>query len=132
MLKGLGVGMLVLFRVVGALYLVSGLWCGLQLEAASSFLGFSIATPTGYAEFFSVYGGLQIGLGLAMLITSAHKHYVEASIYFSAIFSSCLALFRLISFGLYGFLPDFVVMLILELMIALVLWWAWSKQKSSH
>lgn len=132
MLKGLGVDMLVLFRVFGGLYLVSGLWCSLQLEAASSFLGFSLASPIGYVEFFSVYGGLQIGLGLAMLITSVHQYYLEASFYFSAIFSSCLALFRLISFVIYGVIPDFLIMLILELIIALGLWWAWYKQQPSR
>ena len=122
--------MLVLYRAFGVLYLVSGIWCSVQINNASSFLGFSLISPNGFAEFLSVYGGLQVGLGLAMLTTSFQVKYIEASVYFSAIFSSCLAVFRLISFSIYGVIADFVIMLIIELVIAAGLWLVWYKHKS--
>ena len=121
--------MLMLFRVFGVLYMVSGIWCSLQIDNASSFLGFDLVLPNGFSEFLSVYGGLQVGLGLAMLVTSFQGRYVEGSLYFSAIFSSCLALFRLISFCLYSVVSDFLIMLIIETIIAVGLWFAWYKIK---
>tara|TARA_R110002167_G_scaffold118753_15_gene295524 strand:+ start:1158 stop:1493 length:336 start_codon:yes stop_codon:yes gene_type:complete len=109
---------------------VSGLWCGLQLDLASGFLGFQLASPAGFVEFFSVYGGLQVGLGMAMLVSSFRSDYVEASLYFSAIFSTFLLLFRVLSFAIYGLINDFIVMLIIEVVIFVGLWWAWFKAKS--
>lgn len=125
--------MVLLYRVFGILYLVSGAWCSLQVLPASMFLGFSLEMNKGLAEFFSVYGGLQVGLGLAMLATSFKPRYLEASIYFSAIFSSSLAFFRSLSFVIYGVIDDFFIMLVLEIVIAATLWMVWSKIKqSSH
>ena len=83
-------------RVVGALYLASGLWCSINPELAAGFLGFTLS-PVGLSEFFSVYGGLQVGLGLAMLVTSFNKDYIEASLFFALITSIGLLIFRLIS-----------------------------------
>ena len=122
--------MLMLYRAFGILYLISGIWCATQIEIAASFLGFTLAVPAGFAEFLSVYGGLQIGLGVAMLMSSFQSRYVEASLYFSAIFSSSLTLFRLLSFAIYGVVDDFIIMLAIEVIISIGLWWAWFKRKS--
>ncbi len=116
--------MLNLYRLSGLLYLLSGLWCAFQLELVAAFLGFSLATPAAKAEFFSVYGGLQVGLGIAMLFSSFKPQYLEASLVYSAIFSTGLCVFRLLSFVLFGFVEAFVAMLILELVIMTLLWLA--------
>ena len=121
--------MLLLFRAFGFLYLLSGLWCVFQLELVAGFVGFELLTDTGKSEFFSVYGGLQVGLGLAMLMTSLKSEYLEAGVYFSAIFSSFLALFRVSSFIVYGFIESFVFILILEIFIGAALWIIWLKIK---
>lgn len=55
--------MLFLYRLFGLLYLISGLWCVIQVGLASSFLGFQLVSPSGFVEFFSVYGGLGLNLG---------------------------------------------------------------------
>ena len=119
--------MLFLYRLFGFLYLMSGLWCALQLDSASKFLGFQLVSPSGPVEFFSVYGGLQVGLGVAMLVSSFRPNYIEASLYFSAIFSTFLLLFRVLSFSIYGLISDFIVMFIIEIIIFSGLWWAWFK-----
>jgi hypothetical protein len=121
--------MLFLYRLFGFLYLSSGLWCAIQLELVSRFLGIELVSPSGFVEFFSVYGGLQVGLGVAMLVSSFRPSYIEASLYFSAIFSTFLLLFRVLSFLIYGLISDFIVMLVLEVIISAGLWWAWFKSK---
>ena len=47
---------MLVFRGVGILYLLSGLWCALKPELAAEFLGLHFSTSAGKAEFFSVYG----------------------------------------------------------------------------
>jgi hypothetical protein len=121
--------MLLLYRVFGFLYLVSGLWCVFQLELVAGFIGFELLAEIGQSEFFTVYGGLQVGIGMSMLMTSLKAEYLEAGVYFSAIFSSFLALFRVSSFVVYGFIESFVVILVLEVFIGAALWWIWFKIK---
>lgn len=123
--------MLFLYRVFGFLYFISGIWCVIQLDAAAGFLGFTMENNSAKAEFFSVYGGLQVGLGLAMLLTSFIERYLEASLFFSWVFSFTLALFRLISFLVFGVIDDFIPMLVFEMIIALGLVWAWTKKSRS-
>lgn len=117
--------MITLFRSVGVLYIASGLWCAFQLELATNFLGFYQLTGKGEGEFFSVYGGLQVGIGVAMVLSSLRENYREASIYFSAIFSTSLVVFRLGSFVLYEGLESFAFMAVLEILIAFILWKIW-------
>ena len=83
-------------RIVGIIYLASGLWCALKPELAASFLGFTLS-DVGLSEFFSVYGGLQVGLAMAMLMSSMKTEYLEAAIFYSLITSTGLFIFRLIA-----------------------------------
>jgi len=83
-------------RIVGIIYLASGLWCALKPELAASFLGFTLS-DVGLSEFFSVYGGLQVGLAMAMLMSSMKTEYLEAAIFYSLVTSTGLFIFRLIA-----------------------------------
>tara|TARA_R110001592_G_scaffold288331_4_gene557377 strand:- start:39959 stop:40327 length:369 start_codon:yes stop_codon:yes gene_type:complete len=121
--------MVLLYRLFGFLYLSSGLWCVFKLELVAGFLGFEFSTDMGKSEFFSVYGGLQIGIGIAMLLSSFKTVYLEGGVYFSAIFSSVLALFRVFSFFVFGFIEGFIFMLVLEVFMAVSLWGIWLKLK---
>ena len=121
--------MLVVYRLIGILYIVSGCWCAFRLDLAADFLGVQCYSEGGRAEFFAVYCGLQVGLGLAFLLSSFKSVYLEASMYFSAIFSSLLALFRLVSLFVFGFIGSLVVMFVLEVLIASFLWFFWFKTK---
>ena len=117
--------MITIFRSVGFLYFASGLWCAFQLDLATNFLGFYNLSEKGVGEFFSVYGGLQVGIGLAIVLCSFRDNYREAGVYFSAIFSTLLVVFRLSSFVLYGGLESFAIMAVLEVLIAFILWKIW-------
>lgn len=118
---------MIILRVVGCLYLLSGAWCAFAPQLASGFLGFSLVSNTGYAEFFAVYGGLQVGLGAAMVMSSFISRYIEAVMYSTAILSTSLLLFRLIGMSLYGVDNELLGMAILEAAIALVLWGGWQR-----
>jgi hypothetical protein len=107
-------------RSVGVLYLLSGLWCALNPQVASEFLGF-MATNIGLSELFSVYGGLQVGLGSAMLIASVKPDYIEASLLFAFITSLGLMLFRLIALIKFDSNEGIYAMAILETVFVIVL-----------
>lgn len=116
-------------RVIGGLYLLSGGWCAFAPALAAGFLGFSFSNNTGLSEFFTVYGGLQVGLGAAMVLSSLVTRYIEAALYFSAIFSTGLLLFRVAGMFLFGFSGELAGMALLEAGIAIALWMTWNKSK---
>ena len=118
--------------IVGALYLISGTWCAWQPELASAYLGFSLAGPLANSEFFSVYGGLQVGLAIAMLCCARIPLYIEASLFFAMLFSGILCLFRAASLALYGLETGLLLMLLLEAAIAISLLFAWQSSRKTH
>ncbi len=107
-------------RSIGILYLLSGLWCALNPQVASEFLGYML-TNVGLSEFFAVYGGLQVGLGVAMLVASIKTEYIEASLLFASITSLGLLVFRLIALVRFDASEGIVAMVILEAVIVIVL-----------
>jgi hypothetical protein len=107
-------------RSIGILYLLSGLWCALNPQVASDFLGYML-TNVGLSEFFAVYGGLQVGLGVAMLIASIKTEYIEASLLFASITSLGLLVFRLIALVRFDASEGIVAMVTLEAVIVIVL-----------
>lgn len=118
--------------VVGVLYLFSGAWCAWQPELASAYLGFSLTGSLANSEFFSVYGGLQIGLAVALLCSARIPLYVEASLFFAMLFSGILCLFRAASLALYGLETGLLLMLLLEAAIAISLLFAWQSSRKTH
>lgn len=115
---------------VGVLYMLSGLWCAWQPDLASNYLGFSLASPLAYSEFFSVYGGLQCGLAVAILLSSFRPAYREAASFFALCFSLVLLLFRAASMVMEGVYDEILYMLVLELFISTVLFFSWSGFRS--
>jgi hypothetical protein len=107
-------------KVVGILYLISGLWCAFKPELAASFLGFTLS-DVGLAEFISVYGGLQVGLGLAMMLSSVRPNYLEGALFFALITSLGLFVFRLIAISSVASGGGVYAMAVLEGLFVLVL-----------
>ncbi len=121
---------MMILRLVGGLYLLSGGWCAFVPELAAGFLGFSFTANTGYAEFFAVYGGLQVGLGAAIVMCSLNRRYIEAALYFSAILSTGLLTFRLMGIVLYGISAALAGMALLEALIVLAFYAGWKSSKT--
>ena len=107
-------------RLVGVLYLISGGWCAFNPATSANFLGFMIM-DYGLTEFFSVYGGLQLGLGSAMIITSLSPRYVEGGLLFALVTSVGLLLARLVALISYGGNESIYAMTALEIAIVIVL-----------
>jgi len=115
--------------IVGTLYLLSGLWCAWQPDLASNYLGFGLSGDLARSEFFSVYGGLQCGLAVAMISSSMRPAYRPAALFFALVFSLVLMVFRALSMVMVGPLIEVVQMLILELVIVLILASAWLRSR---
>lgn len=54
--------------VVGFAYLLLAAWCFAQPEKTSNAVGFELRPGSGQSEYMTVYGGLQLGLGLLFLL----------------------------------------------------------------
>lgn len=112
---------MIIFNLIAALYLLSGLWCATQAERSMSFLGYEPSSQFSVGEFITVYGGLQLGIGLAMLIVNWLPQYFGGTLLFAAVFSVVLLLVRIMTLVTYGFFEQGNIMAGVELFIAVSL-----------
>ncbi len=78
----------------GLIYLGLGIWCLAAPEIAAGGVDYLLQSDTARAEFITIYGGLDIGIGLAMLWCGPVPRLRLGALAFSAIFSLCIALTR--------------------------------------
>jgi hypothetical protein len=91
-----------LLTVIGAVYLALAAWCALSPEQTSASLGLSLRPGSGQSEFLTVYGGLQLGLGLFFLLPWIRPESTGTVLLASLIVHGSLVAFRTISLPLYG------------------------------
>lgn len=58
----------IFLAVIGAAYMFLGVWCAAAPGKTSKSVGFNLTPGSGESEFFTVYGGLEIGWGLIFLM----------------------------------------------------------------
>lgn len=104
---------MITLRVIGVLYLLSGLWCVANPEASSQFLGMTLSEQ-GMAEFVAVYGGLQVGIAVAMLGSTFNPQFIPGALYFALLVSAGLFVFRLLGIALHGAYEGLLMMAVLE------------------
>jgi len=85
---------MLILRIIGVVYIILGVWCSLLPDQTSQSVGFELINGSGMSEYITVYGGLEVGLGLAMLITSFVARLRLGGLAFTFILSACLPLFR--------------------------------------
>ena len=119
-------------RVIGALYIVSALWCIFRLDLSANSLGFGLLSPAAQVEYFSVYGGLQLGLGVAMIAASLQPKLLLGGLYFSLVFSWVLAISRGVGLVLYEPNTLMWILMVLELCIALALMYAFKVHQKNE
>jgi hypothetical protein len=110
--------------LVGVLYCVSGVWCLLNPVLAGSYVGYGMSSSLASAEFFTVYGGLQLGLGLGMVIASRSALYMAGGLVMALVVSWALLFARLASGVVYPEVfsnPNSLGMTVLELVLAVAL-----------
>lgn len=112
--------------IIGVLYLLSASFCTLMFESAAEALGYLLPDAAGQGEFITVYGGLQAGIGLAMILSALRNSAIDGGLLFAAVLSAVLAAYRLVAslvmvVPIAAWAPYFV----LEAVLAAILIWAW-------
>ncbi len=95
----------IFLAIVGAAYLVLAGWCALMPDKTSRAVGFSLQTGSGQSEFLTVYGGLQLAIGLAFLWPLLRPSDVAFPLFLCLLIHGCLVAFRTLSFMLYNGIP---------------------------
>ncbi len=119
--------MTVLYLWINALiYVLFGLWCALRLNDTASNLGYTALSDSGRAEYLTVYGGLQWGLGLmfAMFALKPELHrtglLVAMALYAPIVLHRAIGIMR---FGPVETLTKAVAGLEIAMLVAAVALW---------
>lgn len=90
-----------LLAAVSALYIGLGVWCAVAPATTSAKVGLSRVGEAGRSEFFTVYGGLEVGLGIAFAIFAYKHETVVYGLLSCLVIHGSLVAFRSLSFVLY-------------------------------
>lgn len=114
---------MIIYNAIAILYVLSGLWCSFQPLKSMGFLGYAEVRhiEASVAEFVTVYGGLQLGIGLAMLTANLFPQYYGGTLLFAAVLSLLLIFMRVVSMMTYGWFEEGLMMGGLELVLAVSL-----------
>ena len=110
--------------VNAALYIGLAAWCTVLPTKTSEAIGFAFTKSAARSEYITIYGGLELGMGLFFLAAGFLPALRPAGIVFALAVYACLALFRigtLIAIDDLGRFP--YVMLTIELPMALLAAW---------
>lgn len=112
---------------VGALYVLLAGWCAWMPEATSRAVGFRLEPGSGQSEFLTVYGGLELALGIIFLWPLYRPDTAPLVLGACIVVHGCLVLFRTAGFVLFRDMPTTTWMLAatewLILVVAAVIWW---------
>ena len=76
-------------------YLFLGIWCTVDPDGTSGAIGFAFQTAAARSEYITVYGGLEVGLGLWFALAAWRPVWRAPAVGFAACLYGALALFRL-------------------------------------
>lgn len=57
----------IFLAIVGAIYVLLAGWCAISPKSTAAAVGFELRPGSGDSEYLTVYGGMQLGLGLFFL-----------------------------------------------------------------
>jgi len=95
----------IFLAIVGAAYILLAAWCSIMPDKTSRGVGFTLQTGSGQSEFLTVYGGLQLALGIAFLWPLYRPSEVVFPLFLCLLIHGCLVAFRTTSFVLYSGIP---------------------------
>jgi len=105
----------------GVLYLALGAWCTIAPNKTAAAIGFGIDDPSAKAEYLTVYGGLELGMGLFFLLCAWRSGMVEAGLWFAVLSYAALGVYRLTIVATTGGLSSFIyTMAVVEPLMALI------------
>ena len=88
--------------VVGLMYLALGVWCAVSPEKTSEVVGFELIGGAGMSEFLTVYGGLEIGMGMTFLLPLFGERFLAYTLLVCVLLHANLVIFRTLSFVFYS------------------------------
>jgi hypothetical protein len=88
--------------IVGTVYVLLAIWCMAQTDKTSGSIGLNLKPGSGQSEYFTVYGGMQLALGLLFLAPLVRPEMLSTALLVSLVFHGCLVLCRTISFALFS------------------------------
>lgn len=92
----------------GVLYLALAAWCTVAPHKTASAIGFGIDDPSAKSEYLTVYGGLELGMGLFFLLCAWRSGLVEAGLWFALLSYAALGVYRLTTVTTMGGLSSFI------------------------
>jgi hypothetical protein len=95
----------VFLAVVGIAYLALAAWCSISPSRTSKSVGFELIPGAGQSEFLTVYGGLEVALGLAFLWGAYLPLETKHALSLCLIVHACLVVFRSAGFLLFSGIP---------------------------
>lgn len=87
---------------VGIIYLALAVWCSVSPEQTSQKVGFTLNGDSGSSEFLAVYGGLEFGLALILLLPIVRPDATRFSLLSCLMIHGSLCAFRTVSLVKYS------------------------------
>lgn len=77
------------------LYVGLAVWCTVAPDGTSRAIGFALTNGSARSEYITVYGGLELGMGVFFFLTALHPEWRRLGVLFALCAYGCLATFRL-------------------------------------
>lgn len=117
--------------LVGLTYLYLAAWCTWDPQTTSDKVGFEIKNASGASEFMTVYGGLELGLGLIFLLPWLAPQQTRYALWACIVIHGALVLFRSISLLQHSGVARTTINLAIGewvIFLAGLAVWAWSRE----
>ncbi len=92
----------IFLAIVGVAYILLAGWCSLMTVKTSKAVGFTLQPGSGQSEFLTVYGGLELAIGIAFLWPLYRPAEVAFPLFLCLLIHGCLVAFRTTGFVLYS------------------------------
>ena len=83
--------------IVSLLYFVLAMWCTFSPAETSQKIGFTLNGGSGKSEYMTVYGGLEFGLALVLIVFAWRPAMVSEGVLICVLIHAALVLFRTVS-----------------------------------
>lgn len=95
----------IFLAIVGAAYILLAAWCSFMPDKTSRAVGLTLQPGSGQSEFLTVYGGLELALGIAFLWPLYRPAEVAFPLFLCLLIHGCLVAFRTTGFVFYTGIP---------------------------
>lgn len=120
------------FGLNAAIYFGLALWCTFSPTKTAAAQGFMQLTGAGRAEYLTVYGGLQFGLGLFFVALAMTPRWQEMGLVFALCVYGPLVLWRIAGLAMHWPVNTTTLAVAgLELFMLLAAVWLWFSQRGN-